>query len=799
MEENIAQIQSKKTTSKLTSFIIAFCLAVVFCIICIPFLVNANDLTFTEKASIGQINLWRIVIIFGVLSIITTIYSVIKKKDNKLVVIFLWMFWILGTVLAVLISNKGGGIHLSPDILKAPISGIEANIVDLILILPWIVWFFGIYYCRKVAIRFNMSSRNAILAGTFLPVLSILIYFFYSYLKNTKEGRVKIIKITAGSVIALVLISAGTVYYIIGTPEYSLYKLKRAIISNNGDEFLKYFDTKNIAEKYNESPSGFQEAWIASMNASFWEIKEENPDKSKDAIAFISTGLTGNMLDRASVSYTENSDPLILLKLNAEGAKLFADVTNRNVGKQIGLFLGNQLFSSPTVKNEIDNGEITLSSNFNYSQDQIISFVKRINDEKSGMISGLKIKDKTVNGNSAKIIIGIIGDGGTGTNAELSMVKMKGTYWKIVQIGASTGLSGTKLPAPEGDKAVTFSWKYKGKNYSLDEKLYDSYYKFYNSLPAQDVFNGESLVGKLEKDNELFIKEFEGDKTIGELAQSIKLLREKNNLNENQLVELVSTFVQTIPYDTEKFNNRKAGLNGSTEKPTYPYEVLYDNKGVCQDKSYLAYVLLKEMGYGVSLFLFPDPADNHMAIGVKCPVEYSNYDSGYCFLETTSLGNKIGSPPNLSKEFGTATSKIELSDFSNDSTESGYSPLGKIEILNKTDGLAYTGVIDTFNTQKEIDNLFYAIRKMDGELNASRKDLDNQDEKIGNIVDKLDRLAKSSKNGSMSAYNDYNDLYPSYKKAVSNFEKDRKAFNAKIATRNQLNSRYNSLIRNFYL
>jgi len=277
------------------------------------------------------------------------------------------------------------------------------------------------------------------------------------------------------------------------------------------------------------------------------------------------------------------------------------------------------------------------------------------------------------------------------------------------------------------------------------------------------------------------------------LAKSIKSLGEEKKLNENQIVELVATFVQTIPYDTEKFNNRKAGLNGKAEKPTYPYEVLYDKKGVCQDKSYLAYVLLKEMGYGVSLFLFPDPEDNHMAMGVKCPKEYSNYDSGYCFLETTSLGNKIGTSPNLSKEFGIATSKIELGDFSNDLTENEYSPLGKIEVLNKVDGKEYTGIIETVNTQKEIDNLLATVRKLDGELNVSSKDLDNQDAEIGKMINKLNKLATDIDN-----LDEYNNILSKYKKAVSAFEKDRKAYNAKVANRNQINTRYNNLINSFY-
>ena len=270
----------------------------------------------------------------------------------------------------------------------------------------------------------------------------------------------------------------------------------------------------------------------------------------------------------------------------------------------------------------------------------------------------------------------------------------------------------------------------------------------------------------------------------------IKSIGEENNLNANQVIELVASFVQTIPYDTNKFDEIKAGAR---TKVYYSYEVLFNNKGVCSDKSYLAYSLLRALGYGASFFLFPE--DQHIAVGVECPREYSNYDSGYCFLETTSLGNKIGSTPSIIKESGVAASEIVLSDYGTDATEDESSPLGKIEVLNKTTGLVYTGIIDTVNTQKEIDSLLSTIRRMDRELDASERDLNNRDKEISRMVDKLDKLEK---NLTQSNYDDYSDYFSKYKKAYNSFEKDRKAFNAKIATRNQINNKYNSLVKSFY-
>ena len=66
----------------------------------------------------------------------------------------------------------------------------------------------------------------------------------------------------------------------------------------------------------------------------------------------------------------------------------------------------------------------------------------------------------------------------------------------------------------------------------------------------------------------------------------------------------------------------------------YPYEVLYDMQGVCGEKSELLAFLLREIGYDVVLFYHAE--ENHESLGVKCPLEYSVSDSGYCFVETSA-------------------------------------------------------------------------------------------------------------------------------------------------------------------
>jgi len=125
-------------------------------------------------------------------------------------------------------------------------------------------------------------------------------------------------------------------------------------------------------------------------------------------------------------------------------------------------------------------------------------------------------------------------------------------------------------------------------------------------------------------------------KSINEEVQRemiLPLVKEIQNLapdNRVQQARIAISVVQNIPYGfSEKtFFFIDQEINYSR----YPYEVLSENQGICGEKSILLSFLLKELGYGVSIFYFAE--ENHEAVGIKCPVDKSFYGSGYCFVET---------------------------------------------------------------------------------------------------------------------------------------------------------------------
>jgi len=100
-------------------------------------------------------------------------------------------------------------------------------------------------------------------------------------------------------------------------------------------------------------------------------------------------------------------------------------------------------------------------------------------------------------------------------------------------------------------------------------------------------------------------------------------IKSKSTDSDKQ-ARIAISMIQGIPYDWHAFTtNNVAGR--------YPYEVIYDMKGVCMEKADLMAFLLRELGFGVAIFEFD--AESHRAVGIKC--NNGNYDSNYCFIEAT--------------------------------------------------------------------------------------------------------------------------------------------------------------------
>jgi SecD/SecF fusion protein len=75
--------------------------------------------------------------------------------------------------------------------------------------------------------------------------------------------------------------------------------------------------------------------------------------------------LTGKYVSRANVFIDPLSgEPKISLTFNNEGARIFGDVTSRNVGRQLAIILDGELYSAPVIRQEILGGTSEISGGF---------------------------------------------------------------------------------------------------------------------------------------------------------------------------------------------------------------------------------------------------------------------------------------------------------------------------------------------------------------------------------------------------------------------------------------------------
>ncbi len=86
------------------------------------------------------------------------------------------------------------------------------------------------------------------------------------------------------------------------------------------------------------------------------------------------TALTGKQLKKAQVTFAgQTNEPQVNLIFNSDGATLFGEITKRNVGKQVAIFLDGQIISAPTVQTEITGGTAVITGNFSLSESKLLA------------------------------------------------------------------------------------------------------------------------------------------------------------------------------------------------------------------------------------------------------------------------------------------------------------------------------------------------------------------------------------------------------------------------------------------
>lgn len=84
---------------------------------------------------------------------------------------------------------------------------------------------------------------------------------------------------------------------------------------------------------------------------------------------FKPTNLSGKYITGAKVEFDQNTyQPTVSVQFDGEGAKIFEELTTKNIGKPLGIYLDNLPISAPVVRDIISGGSAVISGEFNISE-----------------------------------------------------------------------------------------------------------------------------------------------------------------------------------------------------------------------------------------------------------------------------------------------------------------------------------------------------------------------------------------------------------------------------------------------
>jgi len=235
-------------------------------------------------------------------------------------------------------------------------------------------------------------------------------------------------------------------------------------------------------------------------------------------------------------------------------------------------------------------------------------------------------------------------------------------------------------------KVVSLDYFFKGKPKKIDFTVYQGMVDYLGDHP-QSSFYSLSDNYSLQDFKLRVIEEPEQKKLLFPLVIAIQ----NTAKNKDDQARIAISLVQNIPYETSAVFDKENYQSWSLK---YPYDVLYEEEGLCGSKSDLLAFLLKELGYEVVILHYY--AENHEAVGIKCPKKYSWNNTGYCFVESTQ-------PAIISYSEGEYSEKGEL--YSNP------------EIIEISNGASLGGNLEEYRDAETLYRIQVASEKNNGNIN----------------------------------------------------------------------------------
>jgi preprotein translocase subunit SecD len=89
------------------------------------------------------------------------------------------------------------------------------------------------------------------------------------------------------------------------------------------------------------------------------------------------TLLTGDLISDASVRVSDVGEPYVSVGFDSVGARVFGEVTEKNVGKGLAIVLDGNVHSAPVIRERIPSGQAQISGGFSFDEASDLAIVLR--------------------------------------------------------------------------------------------------------------------------------------------------------------------------------------------------------------------------------------------------------------------------------------------------------------------------------------------------------------------------------------------------------------------------------------
>ncbi|MFH0805314.1 MAG: protein translocase subunit SecD [Patescibacteria group bacterium] len=136
--------------------------------------------------------------------------------------------------------------------------------------------------------------------------------------------------------------------------------------------FLDFREEIEISQEELDKQQSIYEKYLEGIELT----EEEKAILAKEP--FSPTILTGRYLKGAELQFDQQTyQSQVSLEFDSEGAKIFEDLTRRNIGKRIAIYLDGSVISAPNVQEAISGGKAQITGNF--TLDEAKELVQRLN------------------------------------------------------------------------------------------------------------------------------------------------------------------------------------------------------------------------------------------------------------------------------------------------------------------------------------------------------------------------------------------------------------------------------------